>query len=71
MRRNQNNPLKFTDFILVIGVFISGASLYVNAKNGVALSGIKDELKEINDDGSLRTIAQIGKNNIINNEKES
>ncbi|WP_332637963.1 hypothetical protein [Cetobacterium sp.] len=55
--------------MITVGVVINAYNLYVNAKNNGVLDRIAKELKDINDDGSLRTIAQIGKNNIINNKE--
>ncbi|MEG3013138.1 MAG: hypothetical protein RR795_01600 [Cetobacterium sp.] len=69
MRSQRNSFFKFTDLVITVGVVINAYNLYVNAKNNGVLDRIAKELKDINDDGSLRTIAQIGKNNIINNKE--
>lgn len=58
-----NQELGFTDVILILGVFVNIASLFVNSQNNNALDQINANLKKINDNGSLDLIAQIGNNN--------
>lgn len=60
-----NQDFKFTDAILVLGVFVNIISLVVNTRNNEALDQINANLKKINDNGSLDVIAQIGNNNIM------
>lgn len=67
MNRNNaiNQDFKFTDAILVLGVFVNIVSLIVNTRNNNALDQINANLKKINDNGSLDVIAQIGNNNTM------
>ncbi|MEG0151650.1 MAG: hypothetical protein RR744_00525 [Cellulosilyticaceae bacterium] len=60
-----NQDFKFTDAILVLGVFVNLVSLLVNSKNNDALGQINANLNKINENGSLDVIAQIGSNNIM------
>lgn len=60
---NINQELGFTDIILILGVFVNIASLFVNSQNNNALDQINANLKKINENGSLDMIAQIGNNN--------
>lgn len=60
---NINQELGFTDIILILGVFVNIASLFVNNQNNNALDQINANLKKINENGSLDMIAQIGNNN--------
>lgn len=57
---------KFTDAILVLGVFVNVVSLFVNSQNNGVLDQINANLKKINENGSLDVIAQIGSNNMMN-----
>lgn len=60
-----NQELGFTDVILILGVFVNIASLFVNSQNNNALDQINANLKKINENGSLDLIAQIGNNNTM------
>ena len=60
-----SQDFKFTDAILVLGVFVNMVSLIVNTKNNNALDQINSNLKKINENGSLDVIAQIGNNNTV------
>lgn len=60
--RYQNqiqNPLRFTDLILVLGVGISALSLFVNNKNNNVLDKINENLTEINRNEVLENINKL------------